>query len=441
VTFLRLGARQSCVWFSFPQPTTTVCMEAGADAAGADAAAEADMLKKEGGLFPKSNKPRNAATKKNSCPSQPYIRALCPFGNGWLIWTTSGGIYTGKIVHQKDGVILEGVKRLAGHADDVGFVDGTGDQARIRCPTSIAVNYLATHACFTDTGNDAVRTIDLNTNEVTTLAGQGGRPGNEDGVGAKARFWSPRGCAYGREGQLYVADKWNHCVRIVQPDGQTTTLHVELPGVEMMDPVDVAVGSDRSIFVADCHNNCIRRIDPTDGTVTMYAGGGRRMWDQDAGEDGDMQAARLYRPRCVETGVGNVLYFSEEVGGGIRSVSPAGDVTTPITNASSVLCLKLDPAGKYIYVSRGRIPGGFGVLSHAHAHGSKDPTPHAQPVGASDHPYNVFGTVQLQVEPGSILPNLDAFDAIPNMSATRPPQNANAATSSGSEPLSKRPRV
>nr|WP_315490401.1 hypothetical protein [uncultured Rhodoferax sp.] len=59
---------------------------------------------------------------------------------------------------------------------------------------------------------------------LTTLAGSQGSPGFVDGVGAAARFDSPRGLSVAPDGNVYVTDYWNHAVRKVSPLGQVTTL-------------------------------------------------------------------------------------------------------------------------------------------------------------------------------------------------------------------------
>lgn len=49
-------------------------------------------------------------------------------------------------------------------------------------------------------------------------------PGSSDGNAKRARFDSPRGLAFDKAGNLYVADTGNNIIRKVAPDGTTTTL-------------------------------------------------------------------------------------------------------------------------------------------------------------------------------------------------------------------------
>jgi len=50
---------------------------------------------------------------------------------------------------------------------------------------------------------------------VKTIAGISGKPGFADGPGKVAQFNSPRAIAFGRSGNLIVADRDNHRIRKV----------------------------------------------------------------------------------------------------------------------------------------------------------------------------------------------------------------------------------
>jgi len=113
--------------------------------------------------------------------------------------------------------------------------------------------------------------------DVATLAGDP-QPGDADGPGFSARFDSPVGLAVDAQGRLYVADSGNNRIRIVAPNGDTTTLAGTTPGyadgpvstARFNLPCGVAVGPDGSVYVADTGNHRLRRIK--DGQVTTLAG-------------------------------------------------------------------------------------------------------------------------------------------------------------------------
>ena len=103
---------------------------------------------------------------------------------------------------------------------------------------------------------------------VTTLAGSG-NPGSDDGRGEAASFRDPAGLAMDSLGNIYVADRGNHAIRKITPDGIVTTLAGSgSPGradgtgrAASFDlPTGVAVDLFGNVYVADSGNNAIRKI-------------------------------------------------------------------------------------------------------------------------------------------------------------------------------------
>jgi sugar lactone lactonase YvrE len=175
------------------------------------------------------------------------------------------------------------VTTLAGSPGSPGSANGTGDVARFSSPSGVAL--AAGFALVADTGNHAIRRVDLTTGAVTTLAGSPGSSGGADGAGATARFFSPRGVALSGDGALaLVADTGNHTVRtLAVATGVIATLagSAGLPGstdgagdiVRFRYPRGVALSTDGSnALVADFSNNVIRAITLATGVVTTLAG-------------------------------------------------------------------------------------------------------------------------------------------------------------------------
>lgn len=65
-----------------------------------------------------------------------------------------------------------------------------------------------------DCENHCIRKIDATTMKVTTIAG--GQKGTDDGVATKAGMDRPHGCIIDPDGTIYIADSNNHRVRIVK---------------------------------------------------------------------------------------------------------------------------------------------------------------------------------------------------------------------------------
>ncbi len=104
-----------------------------------------------------------------------------------------------------------------------GFADGPGSSARFSLPWGLAIGPDA-GVFVSDYDNNRIRRIDW-TGNVTTLAGNG-KSGFADGTGGPngtAEFAGPAGLAFDGNGNLLVADSNNQRIRLVGPDGTTTT--------------------------------------------------------------------------------------------------------------------------------------------------------------------------------------------------------------------------
>ena len=169
------------------------------------------------------------------------------------------------------------VSTLAGAAMQAGFVDGAGGAARFNTPWGITVDqggalYVA------DSGNNAIRKL-TSAGVVTTLAGNSGVGGTQDGVGASARFNQPRGLSVNAAGNVFVADYGNQVIRFITPGGVVSTI-AGLAGIigdadsvgpasRFYDPTDV-VADGSTVYVVDSSNNLIRKGVPA-STATLPA--------------------------------------------------------------------------------------------------------------------------------------------------------------------------
>ncbi|MNX79232.1 Serine/threonine-protein kinase PknD [compost metagenome] len=97
-----------------------------------------------------------------------------------------------------------------------GFVDGAASSARFAGPQGLAID-ASGNLFIADTGNNAIRKLDLQTGFVTTVAGGYFAGSLTDGSTSSARFSSPTGLAFDSAGYLYVADKNNHAIRKIVP--------------------------------------------------------------------------------------------------------------------------------------------------------------------------------------------------------------------------------
>ena len=131
-----------------------------------------------------------------------------------------------------------GVLSLA--AGTIETFNGTGAQARISEPTSIAVDSSG-NTYLTELGLSSVRKISP-AGVVTVFAGDALNSGDTDGVGTEARFSNPGAITIDRDDNIYVLDKG---VRKITPSGLVTTI----PGSSEVSGTAIAVDPTGGFFV------------------------------------------------------------------------------------------------------------------------------------------------------------------------------------------------
>lgn len=124
---------------------------------------------------------------------------------------------------------------------------------------------------FSVEGAHSIYKYVLSTGECTLLAGKEKTGGYMDGPFTNARFSSPQQICMDSEGDIYVADKDNHCIRkltmstgyvstvagIPQKSGyQNGTSEVAL----LNKPVGLVIDSEDIMYIGDSENSAIRRL-------------------------------------------------------------------------------------------------------------------------------------------------------------------------------------
>lgn len=154
-----------------------------------------------------------------------------------------------------------------------------------------------------DLNNRRIRAIDLKTNEVRTVAGNGKKGVPEDGAKAvESPLVDPRAVAADSKGRVYVLERGGHALRVVETDGTIRTVagtgkqgYRDGPALEALlgAPKHLCVDAEDRVFIADDANGAIRCYDPKTETVGTVLGRGH----------GD-EKLTLNRPHgvCVEKG-------------------------------------------------------------------------------------------------------------------------------------------
>jgi sugar lactone lactonase YvrE len=211
------------------------------------------------------------------------------------------------------------VSSLAGSGQP-GYRDGPGATAKFSMIWGIAVDQQG-NVFVADAGNNCIRKI-TPAGQVSTFAG--GTEGYADGSGTSAQFRNPKGLAIDEQGNLFVVDELNHRIRKITPSGVVSTLagsgtrgSADGQGSEaqFFRPVGIAVTRQGDLYVADAGNNRIRRITAT-GQVTTLTGTLTQGF-----RDGSLSEARFNEPLDVACSAeGDVLYIVDSSNHRIRKV-------------------------------------------------------------------------------------------------------------------------
>jgi sugar lactone lactonase YvrE len=184
------------------------------------------------------------------------------------------------------GLPASTISLIAGGLGGLGNVNGVGVAARFTNPYGLAIDD-ANNLYISDIHEKTIRKMNLQTGQVATLAGTPGTGGSDDGTGAAARFREPRGLAYGVRGDkktLYVADGVSATIRAVDLETAEVTTLAGSPlswgtndgtgaGAGFIEPSGLTIDSDGShLYVADSNAFTIRRVDTSTGEVTTIAG-------------------------------------------------------------------------------------------------------------------------------------------------------------------------
>jgi hypothetical protein len=197
-----------------------------------------------------------------------------------------GNYYTR--LHQLVPIPVGNMQQLAGHGT-AGYIDtDLPNKVQFNQPQGLCLLgddalHPPTRAYVADSGNNAIRRVDLATGTTVTIAG-GGRAGFIDGVGKEAHFYSPSGVHAVRvtsstPGDLiYVADTLNHAIRrIWLPDGDKvagqgivrTVAGGGLVSCEECDPAGLEGISCKSC--CSCTDSAMGFRDDTNGKYALFA--------------------------------------------------------------------------------------------------------------------------------------------------------------------------
>ncbi len=164
-----------------------------------------------------------------------------------------------------------------------GLADGTFQSAELAQPSGLY--YQDGLLYFADSESSSIRVADVNTQQVTTLAGPLENNlfafGDVDGVVGESRLQHALGVVGDDDGLLYVADTYNSRIKQLDPQTKTTTTLFGLgdlggyrDGSAEVAQFDEPGGLDYAngrLYVADTNNHAVRVIDLAAGEVSTLA--------------------------------------------------------------------------------------------------------------------------------------------------------------------------
>ncbi len=192
---------------------------------------------------------------------------------------------------------------------------------------------------FSDTFNHRIRRIDGQTGIITTVAGNGSAGYSGDGGPAiAASFNEPYGIAVDRSGNIYVADRHNHCVRRIDAvSGVATTFAGNgaagysgdggpASQAGMVEPNGLGFDPEQNrLFIADVADHRVRMVDLMTGNIATFAGTGEPAHN---GDSGAAPAAGVFGARAVKVAPDGTIYILERQGSTLRAVDPKTGVIT-----------------------------------------------------------------------------------------------------------------
>ncbi len=247
-----------------------------------------------------------------------FPMGLARSDSGWVICDNS---------NRRIRLFKNGFTRTIAGAGIIG--DGIGSDSRFNVPYDLVKHPFKDSLYISDQNNHAIRVVDLRTNRVKTLVGNGTSGNISSANPALVRLSRPTNLAMSTSGDTlffvepfankikYLLTKTN-VVRLLA--GSDTAGYRDYPAgrfAHFNRPQDLAY-RDGYLYIADALNHKIRRIRISTTAVTTFAG-------TTAGfKDSTLLGAKFNRPASLEW-VGDKLWVGEDAGLKIRMLKPSED--------------------------------------------------------------------------------------------------------------------
>lgn len=229
------------------------------------------------------------------------------------------------------------ITTIAGNGDrgySSSHENSTATLVKLAYPYDVAIDN-NNNLYIADTFNHRIRKVNAQ-GLITTVAGNGEEGYSGDGgMATAAKLNNPEGIDLDNQGNLYIADRDNHCIRKVDTQGFITTIAGDSNEgysgdggmaivAQLNDPVSVMVDTSGNLYIADMDNHRIRKVD-TQGIITTIAGNGEEGY---SGDGYTATQAQLNLPHDMALDVEDMLYIADTHNHCIRQVDTTGIITT-----------------------------------------------------------------------------------------------------------------
>jgi len=225
-----------------------------------------------------------------------------------------------------------------------GFSAGsTGDggpavAAQLQCPLDMRYDRNG-NIVVVSHGSNRIRAIDP-AGTISTVAGTGatetnqGSFGGDGGPATQAHMKEPTYIVFDAAGDLYLSDRDNQRIRMIDPNGVIKTVAgTGAPGFSgdggpairaaVDDPAGLAIDPAGNVYFADSNNHRVRRIDAA-GRITTLAGTGET---GDSGDGGPASRATLNDPEALLIDSNGNLLVADPAADRIRLIDRKGIIT------------------------------------------------------------------------------------------------------------------
>ena len=268
-----------------------------------------------------------------------------PFG---IAVDASGNIYIAdrrnhriRIVTKSTGIIttVAGDGRGADSGGNYSGDGGLATSASLWFPSGVDVD-ASGNIYIADTTNDRIRLVTKSTGIITTVVGDGTNSYKGDGGPAtSAGLWFPSGVDVDASGNIYIADTFHHCIRLVtKSTGIITTVVGDGTGgykgdggpatsASLNHPQCFAVDASGNIYIADSNNHVVRLVTKSTGIITTVAGEGIRGY---SGDGGLATSASLFGPYGIAVDASGNIYFADTGNHRICMVTKSTGIITTV---------------------------------------------------------------------------------------------------------------